>query len=90
MLTSEALRNVAIYGAVPTRINESLADIAPSCPGGNCTFDPYWSLAVCTRIGNVSDNITVKHLANATTGYPHVRYYITPNRYLDDIGYTMP
>ncbi|KAJ4298082.1 hypothetical protein N0V90_005981 [Kalmusia sp. IMI 367209] len=94
-----AIEDADRYGAVNTRIknavqlglnnaNESLADITPLCPGGNCTFDPYWSLAVCTRIANVSDHITVKNLTNTATGYPHIRYYVTPNQYLDNLGYS--
>jgi hypothetical protein len=56
--------------------NVSLADIAPLCPGGNCTFNPYWSLAVCTRFANVSD-----HLSENTTS-EGFRHYLSESHYI--------
>lgn len=36
----------------------SLSEISPSCTTGNCTWDPYPSLAVCYKITDMSSEIT--------------------------------
>jgi hypothetical protein len=64
--------------------NLSLSDIAPLCSGGNCTFDPYWSLAVCTRVANVTDKLT-KSESNDRGNIIDV-YRLTESHYLETHG----
>lgn len=49
-------------GAIYTGLFQSASPhsdaVTMSCPTGNCTFDPYQSLALCTRCANVTDQLS--------------------------------
>ncbi|KAK3725448.1 hypothetical protein LTR37_000418 [Vermiconidia calcicola] len=56
-----------------------ISAIAPSCPGGNCTFEPYLSLGVCSSFADVTSHlIEKKHRTNDT----EARMYVTAEQYI--------
>ena len=69
-----------LYGGART-----IADIAPSCPGGNCTFKPYWSLAVCSSVADISSHLVQKTFNNTHYPYypPTLRYYASTHQFID-------
>lgn len=58
--------------------NTTILDVEPVCPGGNCTFEPYWSLAICTSFADVSDNLKSRKLPSNSSTYAYFKeYYLT-------------
>lgn len=51
-----------LQGSVEVPISRT----APNCPTGNCTFGVYKSLAVCTKVADISSFLTVTKLANTS------------------------
>lgn len=52
-----------------------MSDLAPSCPTGNCDFDTYWSLSVCTSYTNVTPHLYTKTPFDS-------RWYLTPEHFI--------
>lgn len=49
--------------------NDRILDVAANCPGGNCTFNGYSSVAVCASYVDVSEHLeTVKRTINKKDG----------------------
>lgn len=66
--------NATMKGAVLSGLfyaNQSvMPEIAPSCGSGNCTFQDYQSLAVCSSVADVTGNLT-----NSTSGSENQTVY---------------
>ncbi|KAK1144074.1 hypothetical protein N8T08_005736 [Aspergillus melleus] len=49
-------------GAIYTGLFQSASPhsnaVTMSCPSGNCTFNPYQSLGICTRCANITDKLS--------------------------------
>ncbi|KAK3660689.1 hypothetical protein LTR56_000447 [Elasticomyces elasticus] len=73
--------------------NETIPDLSPAC-SGNCTFEPYASLAVCTSFADVSSSLITKNFTNPNgTIYDYnydYRYYIAEHQYLREDSYELP
>ncbi|KAH8889461.1 hypothetical protein GQ53DRAFT_869863 [Thozetella sp. PMI_491] len=41
--------------------------VKPLCPSGNCTFDEYQSIALCTQVADISHLLTVSPIRNSTS-----------------------
>ncbi|KAI9041824.1 DUF3176 domain-containing protein [Aspergillus affinis] len=61
-------------GAIYTGLFQSASPhsnaVTLSCPTGNCTFDPYQSLGICTRCANITDQ-----LANSSNSFGTLMQY---------------
>ncbi|KAK4890576.1 hypothetical protein LTR27_010738 [Elasticomyces elasticus] len=71
--------------------NETIPDIAPACDGGNCTFEPYFSLAVCTSFADVSSHLVYRNMTptdDPSIAEEDYRLYVSPNRYIQLAGFT--
>ena len=55
-------------------------DLPAACPSGNCTFEPYSSLAVCTSFADVTEHLYSKD-ANGQGGYG-TQLHLTDDHYL--------
>lgn len=63
--------------------NERVLELPATCPGGNCTFDDYSSLAVCVSFADVTKHLRESnHTLNKTTGLFQVRLSLTNDHYL--------
>ena len=63
--------------------NESVPELEPACPGGNCTFDTYWSLSVCSSLTDVSQHLYTKNVSTPEEYYPYdFRWYLGPHHFL--------
>ncbi len=59
--------------------------VKPLCPSGNCTFEPYQSLGVCSRIADISHLLTVTAMPNSTSADWTFVGDSTPRTVLNDI-----
>jgi hypothetical protein len=69
-------------GAIQTGLfsaNETVLDISPICPTGNCTFPPYLSLAVCTSFANITPSLYSMNTSSSVQHYISNTSYLTPN-----------
>lgn len=60
--------------------NQTVATLDPNCSSGNCTFDPYWSLAVCTSFADVTSHLVAKN--TSTNESNTVTFGLTPESYV--------
>lgn len=61
--------------------------IRPTCPGGNCTYPDYRSLAICTRSEDVSSDLEHKKPYPYYSEYPNVwQWSVTDSNYLINNG----
>lgn len=62
---TQANADFALQAAILYGLTHSLDDTAKQvqfkCPSGNCTWDPFESLAVCSICNDVSADLTVEH-----------------------------
>ena len=47
----------AIKGVIADDVSELTRNIAVDCPGGNCTFAPFESLAMCSRCQDITAEV---------------------------------
>ena len=57
----------AIVATLGSSIRYPVEDFHPPCPTGNCTFATYNSLAVCTKVVDITDQLTVTKIANSSS-----------------------
>lgn len=73
--------------------NERVPELSATCPGGNCTFDEYSSVAVCVNLEDVTEHLSkTTPTLNKTTGLFQKRQQLTDDHYLvlsseDDDGH---
>ncbi|KXL48707.1 MAG: hypothetical protein FE78DRAFT_293237 [Acidomyces sp. 'richmondensis'] len=60
--------------------NQTVPILDPNCLGGNCTFDKYWSLAVCTSFADVTSHLVAKN--TSTNESATVTFSLTPDSYV--------
>jgi hypothetical protein len=67
--------------------NERVLELPATCPGGNCTFGDYSSLAVCVSFADVTEHLReVNHTLNKATGSFQDRLLLTDDNYLVKYG----
>ncbi|KAH9896178.1 hypothetical protein F4778DRAFT_745371 [Xylariomycetidae sp. FL2044] len=75
-----------IKGVIQTGLysaNETVPDLTPSCMSGNCTFPPYWSLAVCSSFADVSSHLEqVIVPTDGNAGFDEYYYQLTNGSYI--------
>src|SRR4051812_25206543 len=52
----------AIQGGIIYATNETIPTLSPMCSSGNCTWDSYSSLEVCSKTANVTDMLRAEFL----------------------------
>ncbi|KAK4223230.1 hypothetical protein QBC38DRAFT_425849 [Podospora fimiseda] len=44
-----------------------ISDVSPSCPSGTCTWPEFESLALCSKVANITDRIRVEQIPFSTS-----------------------
>ena len=64
--------------------NASLSDVPAECPRGNCTWPAHQSLAICTSVKDISDNLHVNMTSDDAERKPPVLTLDTPYGLLEN------
>ncbi|KAF2148831.1 hypothetical protein K461DRAFT_297322 [Myriangium duriaei CBS 260.36] len=65
--------------------NKTVQDVAPVCPGADCTFESFFSLAVCPSFADVTSNLQTRNVSDGSSAGPlqsDVRYYVSNHQFL--------
>jgi hypothetical protein len=63
--------------------SDRIPEISATCPSGNCTFDAYPSLAVCSSFVDISEHLYRKNISTNATTYPwELQLHVTDDHYL--------
>lgn len=72
-----AIRSGLVYG------NERVLELPATCPGGNCTFEEYSTLAVCASFADVTEHLyPTNGSTNKKSGTFEVQLHLTEDHFL--------
>ncbi|KAM0721921.1 hypothetical protein Q7P37_002846 [Cladosporium fusiforme] len=66
--------------------NDRVLEIPAICPGGNCTFDAYPSLAVCSSFADVTEHLHRTNVSTDALNFPfELQLHVTDDHYLVEL-----